>query len=152
MFRAFLPSTTSFAPLSVAGWRQLTVSAILGVTLAACAGVGGVSKDSPDDIKVAAVTRQVNARYQALVAGDVQKSYDFLSSGSKATTSLDLYRAKARVSGVRKGEVEKVECGQETCKVSVRVTIDTSRMKGLPLPVTETWILEGGEYRFVFLL
>ncbi len=152
MFGAFSPFAGLFSTDSVAGWRQLTVASIFGVTLAACAGIGGVTKESPEDVKVAAVTRQVNARWAALIAGDVQKSYDFLSAGSKATTSLDMYRTKARLRGFRKAEIEKVECGQETCKVSMRVTIDTPKMKGLPLPATETWILEGGEYRYVFLL
>jgi hypothetical protein len=141
-----------FPAKPVVGWRQLTVAAFFGVTLAACSGLGGVTKDSPEEAKVAAVTKQVEARWDALIAGDVQKSYSFLSAGSKASTSLDLYKAKARLSGFRAAKIEKIACGQEICKVSMQVTIDTKRMKGLPLPETETWILEGGEYRYVWLL
>lgn len=152
MNRVISRSGDEFSAHSVAGWRQLTVVAIFGVTLAACSSLGGVSKDSPEEVKVAAVTKQVEARWDALIAGDVAKSYSFLSSGSKATTSLELYRAKARLSGFRAAKIEKVDCGQEICKVSMRVTLDTRKMKGLPLPATETWILEGGEYRYVWLL
>jgi len=146
------PPRGVFSVENVAGWRQLTVAAIFGVTLAACASLGSVSSKSPDDVKVAAVTKQVEGRWKALIDGDVEKSYGYLSSGSKATTTLDRYKVKARLTGFRAYKIEKVDCGQETCKVSLRVTLDTRRMKGLPLPETETWILEGGEYRFVFLL
>ncbi|MGH7485048.1 MAG: hypothetical protein ACREMY_05490, partial [bacterium] len=76
----------------------------------------------------------------------------FLSTGSKATVSFNLYKAKARLSGFRDAKIEKVVCEPEICKVSMRVTLDTKKMKGLPMPETETWILEGGEYRYVWPL
>jgi hypothetical protein len=152
MSNGFLASGNDLTRPNVVKWRQLTVAAIFGVTLAACASLGGVTKDSSDSVKVVAVTKQVQARWDALIAGDVAKSYSFLSAGSQATTSLDLYKAKARLKGFKAAKIEKVECDQELCKVSMRVTIDTRRMKGLPLPETETWILEGGEYRYVWLL
>ena len=152
MNRVISRSGDEFSAHSVAGWRQLTVVAIFGVRLAACSSLGGVSKDSPEEVKVAAVTKQVEARWDALIAGDVAKSYSFLSAGSQATTALDLYKAKARLMVGKASMIDKVECDQELCKVSMRVTIDTRRMKGLPLPETETWILEGGEYRYVWLL
>jgi hypothetical protein len=147
-----MASRSYLSPDFVVNWRQLTVVAIFGVTLAACAGLGGVSPDSPDSVKVAAVTKQAEARWAALIAGDVEKSYSFMSTGSKATVSLDLYKAKARLSGFKADKIEKVVCEPEICKVSLRVTLDTRKMKGLPLPETETWILEGGEYRYVWPL
>lgn len=149
MSKGFSPSRNDLSPKSVANWRQLTVAAIFGVTLAACAGLGGVTKDSPDSEKVAAVTQQVEARWVALIAGDIAKSYSFMSTGSQASVSPELYRAKARLSGFTAAKIEKVVCEPEICKVSVRVTLDTRRMKGLPIPETETWILEGGKYRYV---
>jgi len=36
--------------------------------------------------------------------------------------------------------------------VTVRATLDHRLMKGLPLPVTETWVLEKGEYWYVWPL
>lgn len=152
MRTGFSASGNELSRRFVVNWRQLTVTAIFGVTLAACAGLGGVTKDSPESVKVAAVTKQVEARWDALIGGDVPKSYSFLSTGSKATLSLDLYKVKARLSGFRAARIEKVVCEPEICKVSLRVTLDTKRMKGLPMPETETWILEGGEYRYVWPL
>ena len=152
MSTGFSASRNELSGQFVANWRQLTVAAIFSVTLAACAGMGGVSKDSPESAKVAAVTKQVEARWASLIGGDPEKSYGFLSTGSKATVSLNLYKAKARLSGFRDAKIEKVVCEPEICKVSMRVTLDTKKMKGLPMPETETWILENGEYRYVWPL
>ncbi|HEV8502742.1 MAG TPA: hypothetical protein VGR63_14285 [Casimicrobiaceae bacterium] len=152
MKKGILASLGDLLANSVADWRQLTVMAFLGVTLAACAGLGGVTKESPQDKKVAAVTSQVEARWAALIAGDPAKSYSFLSVGSQSRLTLEQYRAKARLTGFRAAKIEKVECEAEICRVSVRVTLDTRKMKGLPMPETESWILEGGEYRFVWPL
>ena len=32
------------------------------------------------------------------------------------------------------------------------ITLDTKKMKGIPMPETETWILEDGEYRYFWPL
>jgi len=136
----------------VAGWRQLTVLAIVGGTLVACAAVGGVAKDSPEDVKKAAVTQRVQERWKAIIASDAEKSYSYFSPGSKASTSFDAYKSKARLSGFREAEIEKVVCEPELCKVTVRATLDHRLMKGIPLPVTETWVLEKGEYWYVWPL
>lgn len=152
MSTGFLSERSELSRKNVANWRQLTLSAIFGVTLAACAGLGTVSKDAPDDVKKAAVTKQVEARWKAMIDGDVPKSYSYLSAGSKATTSLDRYRAKARLTGFRAYRIEKVVCEPEICKVSMVVTLDTKKMKGIPMPETETWILEDGEYRYFWPL
>jgi hypothetical protein len=150
MSNEFLASGNDLTHSNVANWRQLTVAAIFSVTLAACAGLGPITKDSPNDAKVAAVTKQVEARWAAKIDGDVPKQYSYMSTGSKATLSIEQYRAKARLTGFRAAKIENVVCEPEICKVSLRITLDTKRMKGLPLPETETWILEGGEYRYVW--
>jgi hypothetical protein len=141
-----------FSPRFVARWRQLTVSAIVGGTLVACAGMGGVAKDSPEDVKKAAVTQRVQERWKAIIASDAEKSYSYFSPGSKASTSLDQYKKKARLTGFREAQVENVVCEPELCKVTMRTTLDHRLMKGIPLPVTETWVLEKGEYWYVWPL
>ena len=120
-------------------------AAIIGVTLAACAATGAISKDSPDDAKQAAVTKRANARWQAIVSGDVDASYAMLSAGSKATTSPEVYH-EARLKGFTEGTVQSATCTSEVCKVVVKLGLDTSKMKGLQVSETETWILEKGKY------
>ena len=68
-----------------------------------------------------------------------------LSAGSKATTSPELYRKKARLKGFTEGTVQSATCTSEVCKVVVKLGLDTSKMKGLQVSETETWILEKGD-------
>jgi hypothetical protein len=138
------------SPRSVVDWRQLTGAAIIGVTLAACAATGSISKESPAETKQAAVTQRANARWQAIIDGDVAKSYGMLSAGSKATTSLEAYQRKARLKGFSKAEVQSAECTAEICKVTVKVALDARKVRGFEVPEIETWILEKGEYWYVF--
>ena len=77
------------------------VAVMAGLMLAACATTGGVTTESPLEVKRAAVTERAKARWQAIIDGDVAKAYGFLSPGSKAVTSLESYQARARLTGFR---------------------------------------------------
>ena len=136
----------------VARWRQLTAVAVVGVTLVACAGMGGITKDSPEQAKQAAASQRSMERWQAIIAGDITKAYGYMSTGSKARLSAEDFRRKARLAGFKSATVEAVVCEPELCKVTVRTVLDHRLMKDLPLPVTETWVLEKGEYWYVWPL
>lgn len=114
--------------------------------------MGGVTAESPLEAKRAAVTERVKARWQAVIDSDGERAYGFLSSGSKTFTSYDTYRARARLVGFRSAEIESVTCETDSCKVKVRVTLDHRLVKGLMMPVEETWVLENGQYWYVWLL
>ncbi len=135
---------------TVAEWRQLTVAALIGVTLAACSTTGGLTKDSPDEAKVAAVKARAAVRWKAIIDGDVDTSYGMLSAGSKATTSMESYRRKARLKGFTEADVKSATCAGEVCKVAVEIMLDVPKMKGLRTSETETWILEKGQFWYVF--
>lgn len=128
------------------------VAVVAGLMLAACATTGGVTAESPLEVKQAAVTERVKARWQAVIDGDAARAYGFLSPGSKAVTSLENYKARARLTGFRSADVESVACETEACKVQIRVTLDHRLMKGIPASVEETWVLENGRYWYVWRL
>jgi len=132
--------------------RAGAFAAVVGLLLAACATLGGVTVESPQDVKVAAVTARVKARWQAVIEGNVEGAYGFLSPGSKAVTSVERYRARARLTGFRAADIVSVACETEVCKVSLRVTLDHRLMSGLSVPVEETWVLENGQYWYVWRL
>ncbi len=129
------------------GW---VVAGLAGLMLAACATPSRVTEESPEEVKKAAVVERANARWQAVIESDAEKAYAFLSPGSKALTSFDAYRARARLVGIRAAELESVACEPEVCKVKFRVTLDHRLMKGLVMPVEETWVLENGQYWYVW--
>jgi hypothetical protein len=132
--------------------RVRGVAVLASFLLAACATTGGVTVESPLEVKQAAVTERVKARWQAVIDGDAAKAYGFLSPGSKAVTSFESYQARARLTGFRAADIESVACETEVCKVKIRATLDHRLMKGLVVPVEETWVLENGHYWYVWRL
>jgi hypothetical protein len=96
------------------------------------------------------VAERAQARWQVLIKGDVEGAYQFLSAGSKAVTSLDLYKAKIRPGMWREAKVEKVECEAEICRVLMQITYDTRRMRGIQTPLDESWIIENGSAWYIY--
>ena len=149
---------TSLNPSSVSGllaglgmWAR--VVPLLAV--AGCAAMGGISKDSTPEAKAAVVSERSQARWDALIKGDVDKAYTYLSDGSKAATSLSAYKSRTRVGLWREAKVEKVECKEELCTVTLEITYDArvprvGEMKGIKTPVSESWIIEDGSAGYVY--
>jgi len=129
--------------LRFAEWAVLGVAAVL----AGCATIG---PGSSAEQKQKVVAERAQARWDVLIKGDVASAYQFLSAGSKAETSAQLYKAKMKPGMWREARVSKVDCGAETCKVTMLVTYDAKRMKGLETPVEETWIIENGSAWYVY--
>lgn len=131
------------AALRSAGWTVFGVAAVL----AGCATVG---PSSSAEQKQKVVAERAQARWDELLKGDVASAYKFMSNGSKAATSLDLYKTKVKPGIWRQAKVEKVDCEAETCKVTMLVTYDVKQMKGIQTPVDETWIIENGSAWYVY--
>ena len=125
-----------------AGWVLL-----LALGLAGCVGI---SVDSSPEAKQRLVTERAQARWQVLIKGDVEAAYQFLSTGSKAATSLEAYKSKIRPGMWREAKVEKVECEAEICKAKMILTYDHARMKGIQTPFEEDWIIDKGTAWYVY--
>ena len=106
--------------------RATSIAAVvLAITVAAgCAGMGGVTKESSPEEKRAAVTERVNARWAALIKGDLDTAYTFLSPASQAVGESHDYKVQARGSGFRKTEITSVNCEAEICDVKLMLTYD----------------------------
>ena len=135
----------------------MAVRALAAVGLAALLTIGGcaslapgIGKDSPPEEKQKVVANRAVARWEALIKGDLDTAYTFLSAGSRAAYPLDLYKRRIKPGLWRAVRSEKVACEAELCKVDLMVTIDAKRMKGLEVPLTETWIIEDGNAWFVY--
>ncbi len=118
--------------------------AVLLVGLAGCASVGTLTKDSPPEAKQAAVAERAKARWDALIDGNLDLAYTFLSPASKGIISLAAFKQQAR-SGYREAKVEKVECEGAVCKVRMFVIYDHRRMKGMGTPLEERWVIDEGQ-------
>ncbi len=124
--------------------------AVLLVALAGCASVGGgLTKDTPSEAKQAAVAERAKARWAAMIDGNLDLAYTFLSPGSKGIVSLAAFKQQART-GYREAKVEKVECEGASCKVRLFITYDHRLMKGLATPLEERWVIDEGQAWFVW--
>ncbi len=144
-----------FSASTVAKWRQAAGTAVLlgaAAILAGCAGLpgGGLSASSPAAEKEAAVRERADARWKALLAGDLDAAYAFLSPGSREVTPLVLYKVKVKVGSFREAKVDSVQCEAESCQVKIWLTYDHRVMKGVTTPVEETWVLDRGQFWFVY--
>lgn len=126
--------------------------AVLTMALGGCAGIAGfgINKDSDPTAKQKVVAQRAEARWQSLIKGDLDAAYAYLSEGSKATTPLDVYKAKIRPGLWRQAKVEKVECEAEVCRVQMQITLDHKLMKGIETPLNESWIIEKGSAWYVY--
>ncbi len=121
--------------------RALVTALMIG-GLAACAGIVG---GSPEQV----VKERAQARWDALVKGDVKAAYGFLSPGTRAVTTEEVY-----ASGVGKGfwkavRVEKVTCGSEdNCEASGTIEYEY-RGRRTSTPFRETWIKSGSDWWYV---
>jgi hypothetical protein len=126
-------------------------------TVAACAGMGGVTKDSPPEVKAAAVRERSQARWQALIKGDLDAAYAYMSPASRAVTSIEAYRRQVRPGLWREVRIDSVECEAELCNVKLQLTYDIPRgpmspkaVTGIDTPVSERWVIENGSAWFVY--
>ena len=116
-----------------------------GFLVSVLVGCAAVAPRAPD----AVVKERAQARWDALVKGDLNAAYGYLSPGSRSVVSATDY-----ASGIRRGfwkaaTVEKVECGSaQSCDVSA--TIEYEFMgKRTNTPLRETWIRDGSEWWYV---
>ena len=110
----------------------------------------GISVDSSREQKSAAVRERAEARWQALISDDIATAYGYLSPTTREVVSLDQYKAKVARGTFREVRIDDVKCEAELCKVSVRHTFDRPRMKGMVTPLEETWIIERGQFWYVY--
>ena len=134
------------------GARSAAVAG-LALWLGACAtGPVGqqVSTSSSAEAKRAVVLTRADARGAALVRGDLEGAYAYLSEGSKAVISLDNFKRRMSIVPFTAYRVDSATCEAESCKVSAKITYDHRVMKGVTTPLTETWVVERGGLYFVF--
>ena len=122
---------------------KLGVAVIL-MALVGCASVGGLSKDSPPEVKQAAVAERAKARWAAMINGNLDQAYTFLSPASKGIVSLASFKQQART-GYREAKVDNVACDGAICKVKMFVIYDHKLMKGIGTPLEERWVIDEGQ-------
>lgn len=123
------------------------LAAVLAVGLAGCAGAvrdAGVEQAPRQQVKELAA-----ARWDALIAGDLARAYEYLSPGTRDVMSLDLYKKKTRPGSWKKASIDEVSCEQDRCGVTVVIEYSYRDMKSIETRLNEVWLQEGGKWWYV---
>jgi hypothetical protein len=128
---------------------RVAAAGLVAVAMWGCASLSG---SSPAAEKEAAVSTRAAARWDALIKRDYPAAYAYLSPASRDTTPLAAYEAKmgAAVVVYRAAKVDKVECEAEVCNVTLTLTYDHAKFKGVQTPLVESWIIDQGKAWFVY--
>jgi len=115
------------------------------VLLVAVAGCVAMKPRTAEEV----VKERSQARWDALVKGDVKRAYTFLSPGSRAVLTSESYATSIRVGFWKSAQVERVVCEkQETCEAHVTIEYQF-RAQRIKTPLRETWIREGTDWWYV---
>jgi hypothetical protein len=118
---------------------------------AAALALSGCGQDAPtvdDRAPEEIVHERAQQRWDALLSGDIERAYGFITPAYRATRSLELYRA--RFGGAiqwNDATVQSVECEPERCKVVVNLSyrLIRQRMENTR-PMDEAWIFSEGNW------
>ena len=119
------------------------IGAVAGalVVLAGCAGLAGKPEDR--------VKERAQARWDALLKGDLQTAYGYFGPGSRAVTDFKSYEASIRKGFWKAATVDSVTCpSAQRCEVAETIEYEFNGRRTRS-PLTETWIEEGGNWWLV---
>jgi hypothetical protein len=126
-------------------------SAWVVLVVAWLAGCATLTKDSPEADKRKVVDARASARWALIIRGDSGAAYDdYMSKGSRQVISRNDFVERMKVTRFRSASVENVECGSESCKLSVRITYDHKLMSGVRNTLRENWVIEDGQAWYVW--
>jgi hypothetical protein len=126
--------------------RRLSLITLVaaGTLLGACASL----QTKPEDT----VTQRANARWQALIKGDMAKAYAYSTPSFRAVVDVEGFKGRTGIAGRWHAvQVVNVTCDTpERCKAIVKLEFSTlipGRAKDrINTHIDETWLLEDGQW------
>ena len=125
--------------------RRTAAWVSLAALMAGVSGCAVLDGRAPGEV----VKEKAQARWDALVKGDVPAAYGYFSPTSKSVMTLDAYRSSMKPGFWKAVTVDKVDCQtSESCDVVVTIEYEfqARRMK---TQLKETWIREGRNWWYV---
>ena len=96
-----------------------------------------------------AVKARAQARWDALLKGDVKAAYGLLSPGSRAVTTQEAYGSSVRTGFWKSAVVERAACdAPDACETYLTIEYEYQG-KRIKTPLRETWIREGTDWWYV---
>lgn len=115
------------------------------VLVVAVAGCVAMKPRAAEDL----VKERAQARWDALVKGDVKGAYTFLSPGSRAVLTYESYAGAIRAGFWKSAQVDRAVCEtQQACQAHVTIEYEYQAQR-IKTPLRETWIREGTDWWYV---
>jgi hypothetical protein len=127
---------------------KLFFSWCLGFCLVSLTGCTTIGSGQDADPKVV-VAGRAEERWKALIEGNLEAAYGYLSPASRQTTPLAVYRGRVKPGLWRSVKVETITCDAELCKANILLKYDLRNIKGLEMNLEEFWIKEEGSWWYV---
>lgn len=146
-------------PVAISRHACRVAATLIVVGLVACSSIpgdgnkpaaGATAAPTTPEARQALVRQRAAARWDLLIKGDFDGAYQYMSPGSRDTTTLDRYKANIRRDSFRSVKMESVACDGEACTVKLMLTYDHPKMKGITTPVVESWIVDGAQAWYVY--
>lgn len=117
----------------------------MALFVSGCAGLIG-TPDTPEQ----AVKARAQERWNAMVAKQFDKAYEYITPSGRVTLSKQLHSARLSGANWLSAKVTSAVCEPEVCDVTVTLGIEV--MPNLPhqQAISEKWILSGGKWWFVY--
>lgn len=125
------------------------ITTTIGFILVAFA-VGCASVSRAPATPEQAVQARAQERWNALIAGQLDKAFEYITPSGRSTLPLEVYRARLTGTSWRGAKVTGAVCEPEVCDVTVTLDIDV--LPNLPYQqvIAEKWLLDGGKWWFVY--
>ena len=133
---------------------RVTICGLVVVLASACTTTSSVPASSTEQVgKQTSVEKLVmqraQQRWDALMEGELNKAYAFISPSGRAKLQAQDYRARVNTAHFRKAVVQEASCQADSCDVKIALDYVVG---GLPLKqiLSEIWILDEGNWWFVY--
>ena len=122
--------------------NRMAVAVVSMAVLAGCATLGA---RKPEE----AVRERAQARWDALLKGDVKTAYDYFSPGTRAVMDYKSYEGSIRRGFWKTAKVDSVTCpSAQRCEAEETIEYEFQGRR-TKTPLTETWIEEDGKWWLV---
>jgi hypothetical protein len=95
------------------------------------------------------VMSRAQQRWDALMQGELNQAYAFISPSGRAKLQAQDYRARVNTAHFRKAVVQEATCQADSCEVKVSLDYVVGTMP-LSQSLSEIWILDKGKWWFVY--
>ena len=131
-------------------WFGAVVLAAQAFLLAGCGTSGGLkAAESAARTPEQKVMVRAQARWDALIARNLDLAYTFISPAGRSTMPVDVYRGRVNPQYWRKVTVTDAKCEADVCDVNLNIEFTVLEMP-LSNVVSEKWILADGEWYFIY--